>query len=260
MPRPTAPVISNPRPLSTYPSAHTHTNSTTSVNAHPRQHGRSLSTEPKSSFESSRSLPHHRNADRPSNGRTRDVQVKFERELKPEREQKRTVGRTEEEPQLPQPPKPLNTDTRPSIKLLYSMVTRRDFLLLLLPAMIMSIISGGIAPFMTFVVGQAFDAFSRFPLSDPSPEDKADLRRSVGIAAIQLVALGAAALALSSATSALWICNGERNLMRLRSVIYDAVMNKSMEWFEVRMGASEKSDTEDDERSGSGGLMAKFAV
>lgn len=126
--------------------------------------------------------------------------------------------------------------------------------------MIMSIISGGIAPFMTFVVGQAFDAFSRFPLSDPSPEDKADLRRSVGIAAIQLVALGAAALALSSATSALWICNGERNLMRLRSVIYDAVMNKSMEWFEVRMGASEKSDTEDDERSGSGGLMAKFAV
>jgi ATP-binding cassette subfamily B (MDR/TAP) protein 1 len=112
---------------------------------------------------------------------------------------------------------------------------------------------------MTFVVGQAFDAFSRFPLSNPSQDDRTSLQREVGIVAIQLVALGVAMLALSSATSALWICTGERILMRLRLRVYDGVMNKSMEWFEAKMGALESSGV-GEEHSGSGGLMAKFAV
>jgi hypothetical protein len=66
-------------------------------------------------------------------------------------------------------------------------------------------------------------------------------------------------LALRSATLALWICTGEGILMRLQLRVYNGVMNKSMEWFEAKMGALESSGV-GEEHSGSGGLMAKFAV
>jgi hypothetical protein len=41
------------------------------------------------------------------------------------------------------------------------------YVLLFLPAALVSLISGGVAPFMTIAVGQAFDAFAKFPLSNP---------------------------------------------------------------------------------------------
>ena len=248
MPRPTGPVISAPRPLTN--SAYTNTN------ANSREHKHSLSSEPKLSSEPARSYQHHgQQKGAIGSGHTsKNVQVKFKPDDRAHKGERKT--RRDEKP----PDKPPKTDATPSIKLLFSLVTRRDLFLFFLPAIFMSIISGGIAPYMTFVVGQAFDAFSQFSLSEPSREDRVALRREVGIVAIQLVALGVAVLALSSATSALWICTGERNLMRLRTRIYDAVMDKSMEWFESKMGSAEKADAGDEDRSGSGGMMAKFAM
>ena len=149
---------------------------------------------------------------------------------------------------------------QPSIRLLFSQVTRRDFVILLVPAIVTSMIAGGIAPFMTVVIGQAFDAFAQFPLSDPTEADKARLRSDVGLAALQLLALAAGALALSSLTSALWISAGERNVMRLRTKVYDAVTTRDMEWFDTKMGAEDAIvSTEGDGPVGAGGLMAKFA-
>ncbi|KAG8704285.1 hypothetical protein FRC08_002326, partial [Ceratobasidium sp. 394] len=51
----------------------------------------------------------------------------------------------------------------PSLKLLFAHCTRRDVFTLLLPAIFVSVVSGGVAPFMTRVIGQAFDAFAAFP-------------------------------------------------------------------------------------------------
>ncbi|KAF5373490.1 hypothetical protein D9615_009430 [Tricholomella constricta] len=154
---------------------------------------------------------------------------------------------------VPAPARPL----QPSIRLLFSLLPRRHRLLLLLPAAISSVIAGGIAPFMTFVVGQAFAAFARYPLSDPSSQDKDRLLRDVGLAAIQLVALAVGALALSSVTSCLWIWTGERNVLALRRRVYEAVTGKEMVWFDAKMGA-ESDPTEDHGPLGAGGLMAKF--
>ncbi|KAH7337541.1 P-loop containing nucleoside triphosphate hydrolase protein [Rhizoctonia solani] len=149
----------------------------------------------------------------------------------------------------------------PSFKLLFAHCTRHDMVTLLLPAIIVSIISGGIAPFMTRVIGQAFDNFASFPSpaaqESLSPEELAEaksrLLRDVGLAAIQLLALAGGTLLLSSAMSSLWIWVAERNVMRLRRGVYESVTSRRMEWFDSQMAQSE------DGKAGAGGMMAKFA-
>lgn len=148
---------------------------------------------------------------------------------------------------------------QPSFKLLFSLVPRRDLFVLVFPAIITSVLAGGIAPFMTFVVGQSFNAFADFPLSDPTSTDKHKLLHSVGISALELIGLGLGVLALSSITSSLWILTGERNLKAIRSMVYDAVTTKDMVWFDTKMGADDSVTTaESDGPIGAGGLMAKF--
>jgi ATP-binding cassette, subfamily B (MDR/TAP), member 1 len=161
----------------------------------------------------------------------------------------------------PSPPPPPPGPT-PSIRLLFSLISRRHVLLLLFPAMASSIIAGGVAPFMTFVVGQAFDSFAQFPTSPNPPQHFKDaLLRGVGLASLELVALGVGALMMSSITSWLWIWLGERNVMALRKKVYKAITEKDMVWFDLKMGAegNVQSDSGDDGPLGAGGLMAKFA-
>ena len=153
---------------------------------------------------------------------------------------------------------PMSTSTiTPSIRLLFSFISRRHLLILLLPAIFASIIAGGVAPFMTFVVGQVFDAFAHFPITPDPPQAARDaLLRDVGIAALQLIGLAVGALALSSLTSCLWIWLGEANAMALRKAIYVAVSQKDLTWFDMRT-TTDRSSTESS--IGAGGLMAKFS-
>jgi ATP-binding cassette subfamily B (MDR/TAP) protein 1 len=142
----------------------------------------------------------------------------------------------------------------PSIRLLFSHISRRHLLIILLPAIFASIIAGGVAPFMTFVVGQAFDAFAHFPItSNPPQAAKETVLRNIGISALQLVGLAASALALSSLTSCLWIWVGETNAMAVRKVIYVAVSQKDLTWFDMHTATTECSSV------GAGGLMSKFS-
>jgi ATP-binding cassette subfamily B (MDR/TAP) protein 1 len=132
----------------------------------------------------------------------------------------------------------------------------------MLPAFISSLIAGGVAPFMTYVIGKSFDAFAQFPLTPNPPQSaKTALLHGVGIAALQLVGLAFGALALSSITSYLWIWTGEYNVMVLRKKVYAAVTDKDMVWFDTKMGAEGNVTSAEDEQGpmGAGGLMAKFA-
>src|SRR5262245_22660106 len=149
---------------------------------------------------------------------------------------------------------------KPSIPLLFSLLPRRQLVLLLLPSIVSSVIAGGIAPFMTYVVGQSFDAFSKFPLTPNPPQSaKADLLRGVGLAALELVALAFGALSMGSIMSGLWICLGESNALALRKHVYETVTNKDLEWFDTNMAVDLEGGSEDDGAVGAGGLMAKFS-
>jgi len=154
------------------------------------------------------------------------------------------------------PYKPL----QPSLALLFSLMSRRDMFFFLVPAILVSLISGGVAPFMTIAVGQAFDAFAKFPLSNPTQEDKDKLLRGVGISALTLLALAIAALVLSSVTSSLWIVTGERNLRALRCRAYHVITNKEMVWFDNRMGSDDSVNAANGEDGpiGAAGMMAQF--
>lgn len=140
----------------------------------------------------------------------------------------------------------------PSLKLLFSFLTRHDLYFLVCPAIAAAMASGAVAPFMTLVVGNVFDAFARFPLSNPTQDDKNTLRHDIGVTALELLGLALGALALSSITSCLWIWTGERNLLAVRKRVYNAVTRKELVWFDTQTG----KDTDDS--LGAGGLMAKF--
>ncbi len=101
---------------------------------------------------------------------------------------------------------------------------------------------------MTYVIGQAFDAFARFPrTTNPPQAAKDDLLHSVGLAAIELLALALGSLALGTITSSLWIWTGERNAVALRRTLYRSMSKKDMVWFDTHLSEQD-----------AGGLMAKF--
>ncbi|KAF8891135.1 P-loop containing nucleoside triphosphate hydrolase protein [Gymnopilus junonius] len=148
----------------------------------------------------------------------------------------------------------------PSTRLLFYFISRKHFIFLVVPAVCASAIAGGVAPFMTFVVGQAFDAFATFStISDPSPTVKNALLHAVGIAALELIGLAVGALALGSITSCLWIWTGETNVMALRKAVYAAVAQKDMTWFDLHLGSGEPVPEGQTNSVGAGGLMAKFS-
>jgi ATP-binding cassette, subfamily B (MDR/TAP), member 1 len=147
----------------------------------------------------------------------------------------------------------------PSVRLLFSLLPRRDLYLFLLPAFLLSVVAGGVAPFMTLVLGNVFEAFALFcRIQSPSSDDRAKLKHDVAIYALELLALAAGALALSSLTSFLWILTGERNSIMIRQKVYSSVSNREMTWFDTKMG-SEGETQEGNGSTGAGGLMAKFA-
>jgi len=156
----------------------------------------------------------------------------------------------------PQPPSEPYVAPQPSFRLLLSLTTRSDAIILL-PAILAAVAAAAMPPLMTIVVGQAFDTFARFPLtSNSSPEARADLLHGIGLVALYLAAIAAGTFCLSGAISALWIWFGERTVMRLRRLVYASVASREMEWFDLGAGADLG---EGEESVGAGGLMAKFA-
>lgn len=147
----------------------------------------------------------------------------------------------------------------PSVRLLFSLLPRRDLYLVLFPAFLLSVFAGVVAPFMTLVLGNVFNTFAAFArIESPTSSDRANLKHDIAISALELLALAAGSLALSSLTSFFWILTGERNSLVIRRKVYASVSSREMAWFDTKMGA-EEGKMEGDRSTGAGGLMAKFA-
>ncbi|KAJ7046909.1 P-loop containing nucleoside triphosphate hydrolase protein [Mycena alexandri] len=165
----------------------------------------------------------------------------------------------EQFPTLPETT-PVNVP-KPSIRLLFSQISPHHRLLLLTPAIISSLVAGAIAPFMTLVIGQAFNAFASFPRTPNPPQSAKDtLMHAMAVAAFELIGLAVGSVVLSSIMSWLWIWTGENNVMALRKRVYAAVTQKDMVWFDTKMGAEGSIQSTEEEQGplGAGGLMSKF--
>ena len=145
----------------------------------------------------------------------------------------------------------------PTFSLLFSHCTRNDIFTVLIPAIIVSLISGGVQPFMTHLIGQAFNAMAKFPSVSPTDADRHHLRHAVGFVSLELVGLAVGSLVLSSVMSGLWLRVGEITVMRVRSKVFQAVVERDIEWFDA-LGVSDAE--KGSEGVGAGGLDRKSVV
>lgn len=165
-----------------------------------------------------------------------------------------------------QPPSPTRLTTfdqliKPRFRLLFSLTTKQDYIIHILPACILSIIASIIPPYMTVLIGDLFIPFSAFPLDQHSatPSQSATLIKDVSAIALKLALVGVAGFVVHTLVGRVWIGYGERVADRLRRSVYESVISKDMAWFDLGMGMK-TSDSENQEESvGAGGLMAKFA-
>ncbi|KAJ9107043.1 hypothetical protein QFC19_002912 [Naganishia cerealis] len=156
---------------------------------------------------------------------------------------------------------------RPSLRLLFSMCTTRDFFIHILPCIIFSLGAGAIPPVMTLLIGDVFGAFSAFPadVMSATAEQRSKLTKDVGHSCLNLFGIGLAGWAASTLMLIYWNRLGEVIANRLRTEVYRSVMARGMEWFDLGMGFKTdslgNSDAKDDGEEagvGAGGLMAKF--
>ena len=141
-----------------------------------------------------------------------------------------------------------------SVRLLFSLLPRRDLYLVVLPAFILSMVAGVIAPFMTLVISNVFDIFTEFcRIPSPSSSDRANFKHDIAISALELLLLAAGSLALGSLTSFLWILTGERNLLMIQQKVYASVSRREMAWFDAKMTEGVDGSTS------AGGVMVDFA-
>ena len=167
---------------------------------------------------------------------------------------------------------PQQATVRPSVRLLFSQLERRDVILLLLPGIMLSVVCGCLPPLMAKLLGRAFDAFTAYnPMAlsnDAIPQQNKDHLMSKILHTVEfLIGLAGLTLFIATVQIALWVCIGERVAKRLRTSVYNAVAAKKMDWFDLGMGienddpnaADEHDSSQNEGGLGAGGLMAKFA-
>ena len=150
------------------------------------------------------------------------------------------------------------TSHKPSLRLLFMNAPRGIVFTTLLPACLVSIISGGVAPFMTLVVGQGFQTFSTFSTS--AMPDAAVLTRQIGIVSLELAGLALGSVLLSSVMSALWTRVGEKNVREVRRAVYRHIIAREMAWFDLKVMSrgTQKGDTKG-KSGGAAGLMTTLS-
>lgn len=157
---------------------------------------------------------------------------------------------------------PVPQPIKPRFRRLFVFTTTRDYISLLFPAVVLSILSALIQPYMSIVIGNAFAIFAAYPLNTSlaTDADRAALRSGVANTSIQLTVAGVLALLFNYMKGVTWTRYGETVADRLRSKVYHGVQGKPMEWYDMGMGMREEEQGEGKENDavGAGGLMSKF--
>lgn len=160
-------------------------------------------------------------------------------------------------------PRPLPDPIRPRFRRLFALHQGKDFFLHLLPATITAVAAALAQPYMSMVVGEAFQIFATYPLdlSQATPAGNTALSQGVKSTSLKLTIAGLVAVLLNWVKGALWVRHGETVVAKLREKVYVGVHAKGMEWFDLGMGLDPDEVDKDGEKSdniGAGGLMAKF--
>ena len=109
-------------------------------------------------------------------------------------------------------------------------------------AVIFSIASGIVIPALALFLGSIFDSFTRFGAGTLGGSD---LVEKVSWQGLALVGLGSASWLLNGGYFMLWLAFGELQAKNVRDKLFDGMLEKDMEWYDMR-------------KNGIGALLPRF--
>ena len=155
-----------------------------------------------------------------------------------------------------------------TVRLLFRNCTTQDILFRIVPPVILAAVAAIVPMYMTILVGDAFGAFSYFPLDarQSTPQDRFKLMADISHSCLILTLVGLAGWVVNCVMIGLWVRVGELIAHRLRGAVFESVMQRGMEWFDLGMGLKAEEFAENkeavgedaEENVGAGGLMSKF--
>ncbi|KAE8250579.1 hypothetical protein A4X13_0g4590 [Tilletia indica] len=152
---------------------------------------------------------------------------------------------------------------KPTLAVLLNIASRRDLILIGVPAALCAVGSGLVPAALTHILREAFDAFAKFnptgaPTQAVSEEAKRALKSAIGTTVWQLVLLAGATLLLNLVSMSAWTSLGERTASRARMDCYTAVSGKDIAWFDQGMVLDAQADSKGEGQSAAG-LATKFS-
>ncbi len=98
-------------------------------------------------------------------------------------------------------------------------------------AIMLSIISGVVVPTVAVLLGRTFNKFTDFGAGRLAGRE---LVRGVSMNCVALVAVGAGGWALNGGYFMFWLVFGELQAQNVRSKLFDGLMQKDREWYDLR--------------------------
>jgi ATP-binding cassette, subfamily B (MDR/TAP), member 1 len=109
--------------------------------------------------------------------------------------------------------------------------TKRGHVLAVIPAMALSAAGGALGPVMAIFLGRFLDAFADFESGKISP-DKLMERTLKSVYA--LLGIGIGNILLEGGLFFAWLSFGEMQAKSVRDDLFQALLQKDLEWFEMR--------------------------
>ena len=124
----------------------------------------------------------------------------------------------------------LDTGKNNSWRALFNFTTKAH-LFALVVAIVLSVISGIVVPTLAIFLGKLFDLFTKYGQGAISGHE---LVHKVSVYGLYLVGLGAGVILLNAGYFGFWLFYGELQAKSVRDKLFDGLLEKDMEWFDMR--------------------------
>ncbi|KAL6716564.1 ATP-dependent permease [Lecanora helva] len=113
---------------------------------------------------------------------------------------------------------------------------QRSHAIIFVLAILLSVASGVMIPALAIFLGKVFDLFTTFGAGEISGSD---LLRKVSKYGLELTGLGCASGALNAIFFGLWVFFGELQAKSVRAKLFDAMLTKDLDWYDMRKAGIE---------------------
>ena len=109
--------------------------------------------------------------------------------------------------------------------------TDRAHLIILIPALILSAVSGILPAALAIFLGKYFDALANFGAGAINDHE---LVQKIQTSTYGLIAIGGATWLMKGGFFTLWLIFGEMQAKNVRDILFQCLLQKDLKWFEMR--------------------------